>query len=563
MIKLRKYQSDTVAYIEQMIEEGKESPCVVAPTGAGKTIIFCELIRRLVGKGKRYLVMANRQELIYQPQAKLLALAKELEAPLLRPNVIMGGTPQYNNRGGWIASVQTLQRRELPPADIVIIDEAHLSVSAKWEEMIATYKAQGAFVVGFTATPQRLDGLPLKRIYTQIYQCGSVKDLTSQGFLVPIRYRYKAVDTHALKMRGKDFDEGEMYKNLYKAGAIHDGIVDAYFDYAEGLKTLVFCCNIEHAKQLATEFSELGLIAKSLTSKDSSQQRKDTLHQFAEGRIDILTNCGVLTTGYDCPSVQCVLLARATQSLVLYLQMIGRGTRPSDNKDSLLVLDFGNNIANFGRIDIERYWSLEGSKKKMVTASKVCPGTIGDDLCMQICELDAPVCDACGHVFDNTIIGLSEMDKLMGYGKKREIKVIKGGEMIEEDDPLYKELMAQKLSKIPTELLDDAVKIKGYKKGAAYMERRRRNELTPKEVFLELAKQYATMYKVEKNTAYFHLYKLCSRKLHVDLWAIRGSAGSVIGRIEESDKNGTNYLQQMNEYIKTEILNDAKNTIVH
>ncbi len=556
MIKLRYYQNNTVDYMELMLATRRHiSPLIVAPTGGGKTIIFCEFIRRVVKQGLTYMVMANRQELIYQPQGKLLTLAKELEEPLLRPNVLMGGTPQYKNRGGWIASVQTLQRRELPHADIIIIDEAHLSASAKWEEMIKEYKERGAFVIGFTATPQRLDGKPLKILYDEIYQCGSVKNLTAEGFLVPVRYKYKAVNTSGLKMKGKDFDEADMYANIYKRGAIHDGIVDDYFEYAEGLKTLVFCCNIEHAQTLAQEFAAMGLVARSLTSKDSSVYRKELLQQFADSKIDILTNCGVLTTGYDCPSVQCVLLARATQSLVLYLQMIGRGTRPSANKDHLLVLDYGNNVASFGRIDIDRQWSLEGIKKKMVNASKLCPAIVDDIPCMQVCEMDATVCDVCGHVFDNTIVGLSEMDKLMGLGKKREVKIIKGGEMIEEDDPLYKELMAAKLSQVPTELLAAAVQIKGFKKGAEYMERKRRNELTPREIFLDLAKRYSETHKVEKNMAIVHLYKMCNQKLRVNLWAIRGVGKSVLARIEESDlRDATNYLPQMNEYIKNELL---------
>lgn len=563
MIKLRPYQEKTVEYLYSLYKNksaNSPSPCIVAPTGAGKTVIFCELIKRITQEGGKPLVMANRQELIFQPQAKLLNLAAELEFPQLRPNVIMGNTPQFVNRGVWIASVQTLKNRVLPDADIVIIDEAHLSASAKWEEMVKEYKKKGAFVVGFTATPQRLDGKPLASLYTEIQSCGTVKNLTKMGFLVPVRYKYKMVSLEAIKQKGADYDTEQMYKDIYKSGKIHDGIIEDYMEHVGDQKSLIFCCNIEHANQIAEELRKQGVVARSLTSKDTSQYRKDLLRKFADGEIDAIANCGVLTTGYDCPGVQCVVLARATQSLTLYMQMVGRGTRPSENKDHLLLLDFGNNVARHGRIDIDRNWSLDGKKKreKLVVATKICPAILEDgERCMQVCEVDADVCDFCGTPFGNTLIDMANAELLME--KKRKIQVIKGGEMVSEDDPLWLELQKTRLTQVPTEFLEKAVEVKGYKRGAAFMERKRRGELTSKEQFNELMKEYVAVYKLDKNIAYSHVYKLCGKQLGVNFYALQGKEKSVLGRIDEHDKNhGTEYIGSMCKIIKQKLLTKQK-----
>ena len=329
------------------------------------TIIAAHIIHSALAKKRRVLFLAHRRELIDQCADKLRALG------LLDYNVILPRHPQANNPTSQmhIASIQTLIRRELPPADLIIIDEAHHAAARQYQSLLSNYP--NSYVLGLTATPERLDGKGLGDIFNVLLEVATVPQLIDTGFLVkPTCYAPSKEITDKLngelsriRISKGDYDEkslGELMDNNYLVG----DILEHHNRLALSRKTIIFASSISHSQHIIEKFRLSGLQAAHIDGTMRTSDRERILNDWKTNGLDIVSNCQILTEGFDYPELSCCVLARPTKSLSLYLQMPGRVMRIANGKNDAIILDHAGNIAEHGVPHAERIWTLEGSAKK-------------------------------------------------------------------------------------------------------------------------------------------------------------------------------------------------------
>lgn len=362
---------------------------IVAPTGAGKTTIAGDMIRAALARGKRIAFLAHRKELIGQASNKL----KELNVP---HGVIQGGRTDTR---AWlpvhVASVQTLKNRIFQAPDLVFVDECHRARARTYEELLGRWPA--AVVVGLTATPVRTDGRGLGDLFDVMIQCPDIAELTGLGYLVPSRvFAPSNVDLSNVRVTGDDFDQAALAAALDTKELVGD-IVAHWRRLASDRLTVAFAVNRDHARHIRDEFRGAGVVAESLDSHTRPRLRDQLLADLAGGVIRVLCSVGVLTEGWDCPPVSCAILARATVSLSLYLQMVGRILRPFPGKVDGLVLDHAGNVAIHGLPDDPRAWALKMDTNKDKAPRKVTPKVC--PRCYTVYGPSVRACVPCGWVF--------------------------------------------------------------------------------------------------------------------------------------------------------------------
>ena len=374
---LRPYQAAAVQAARARIAASVRRLMINAPTGAGKTLLAAAIVKLAVEKNRRVLFLAHRRELVDQCCNKLQ------DAGILHYGTIMAGSKRLSaDAPVQVASIQTLIRRELPPADIVIIDEAHRAVSRTYLSIMANYPR--AVLLGLSATPERLDGKGLDELFDDMIVVETVPRLIEQGYLVkPVGYEGPKPDLSGVKIKRGDYDETQLAEAMDKPKLVGD-LVSNWKRLAEGRLTVAFASSVDHAKHIASEFWAAGVPAAAVSGKTPKAEREAILNDWRKGYLKVVANCFVLTEGFDMPELSCAILARPTKSESLYLQMAGRVLRPFPGKSDALILDHGGCWAAHGGPHIERQWSLEGAAKRRKDQD---PGTV-----------DA--CDACGMLYD-------------------------------------------------------------------------------------------------------------------------------------------------------------------
>jgi len=203
-------------------------------------------------------------------------------------------------------------------------------------------------------------------MFQDIVLAPTTKKLTEMGYLVPLKpYAPTQPDLEKVRILAGDYNKGQLAKAMDKATLVGD-IVENYSRICPTLKAIVFCVNVKHSKHVRDAFLGVGIVAVHIDAKTPKEERDYILKQLALGEIQVITNCQILTEGFDCPSVSCIILARPTKSTGLYLQMAGRGQRPCPEigKAFTVLIDHAGAIDEHGRIDDERDWSLDPSKNK-------------------------------------------------------------------------------------------------------------------------------------------------------------------------------------------------------
>lgn len=360
-IVLRDYQLKAVEDLRQSFVRGNRRLLLQAGTGSGKTIIAAEIIKNSVAKGKFVLFLAHRRELIDQCADKLVRFGVD-------HGLIMAGRDRKMAKQVQVASIQTIWSRSiktkqipLPPADLVVIDECHRSLSPTYLHLIERYAEMGAAILGMTATPCRGDGRGLGHVYEDMIRCPPIKELTDLGFLVPIRYfAPSAPDLTGVKVRMGDYVEKELTGRMEP---LIGSIVENWARLADGRPTVVFATGVRHSIHLRDEFEKVGVAAAHMDGKTPDDEREEIFTNLWEGKIDVLCNCMVLTEGWDCPPVSCCVLARPTKSIGLYVQMAGRTLRPWDGKDDCLLIDHSGAVYEHGFIHEEIPWDLDQDGK--------------------------------------------------------------------------------------------------------------------------------------------------------------------------------------------------------
>ena len=317
------------------------------PTGGGKTVIFSEIVRRYIQKhNKKVVVLTHRIELCKQTSKMLKGFG--VKNKIINSNV--KELPDQNDYSCFVAMVETLKNRindeklHLDNIGLVIIDEAHYN---SFRKLLSSFKK--AFILGVTATPLSSNiKLPMHQNYDELIVGDTIQSLIDKGFLAKaITYSYD-VGLTSLKVGINGDYTVKSSDDLYTNMAMQEKLLHAYTEKSLGKKTLIFNNGINTSLYVYETFREAGYDVRHLDNTSSTEERKDILHWFKHTPNAILTSVGILTTGFDEPTVETIILNRATKSLTLYFQMIGRGSRKLDNKDEFTVIDLGNNAARFG-----------------------------------------------------------------------------------------------------------------------------------------------------------------------------------------------------------------------
>lgn len=341
--RLRPYQKAAVAAVVSRYREQKQRRLLLyLPTGAGKTVVAASIIKELVGRAGlgRVLFVAHRREILDQTARTI-----EQHLPSVSIQIEQGERTARGHADVTIASVQSLVKRKerYDPQgfSLIICDECHRALAPSWEEVIEyfhTRAKQDTLLLGMTATPRRTDGKSALDVFGQTAFEISRADLEDLGYLVPMRYFAVRSDLSLgkVKLAGGDFQVGALSK-VMDAPATRALAVKAWLEQGVGKRTIAFCAGVEHAQHLAEDFASLGIRAAKIDGK--TKDRGEMIRSFARGEIQVLTNYGVLTEGFDDPEVACILMARPTTSPLVYTQCIGRGLRPASGKIDCAVID--------------------------------------------------------------------------------------------------------------------------------------------------------------------------------------------------------------------------------
>lgn len=379
---LRPYQIEA---IERARASTRRSVLVVAPCGAGKTVIAAEYIRQL---NARALFLAAQRELIEQTSAKL-------DAAGVSHGIIMAGIAGHA-APVQVASVQTLVRRDKPPADVVFIDEADLARAESYSKILAEYPR--ARVVGLTGTPWRLDGKGLGELFEDVVVAATPRQLIDLGHLVEFGgARFEALDTSGIKTTAGDFDQaelGERATGTEQGRRLVGNVVAEYIARTPGKRAACFGVNIGHSKMLAAEFTRAGVAAEHIDGSMPQTERASIFARVRSGETRVLCNFGIVTRGVDIPELEVAILARPTKSLSLFIQMVGRVMRPAPGKSHATIHDHAGLTALHGFPDDDRDYSLDYDPKRTKRVAAIgnrrCPE------CFAVTEAGAERCPNCG-----------------------------------------------------------------------------------------------------------------------------------------------------------------------
>ena len=387
-MNLRPYQQEIVSHVGMAMDIDFRAPMVVLPTGGGKTVCFAHITETLSSEGKVVWIVAHRQELISQASGTL----KKFHIP---HGIIKSGFPLDAKKPVQVASVQTLVRRTatLPPPDVIIIDECHHAVSPTYLKIIAAFPR--ATVLGFTATPCRLNGAGLGTVFDYMILGPTNKFLTENGFLSPAKYYAppKKADFSNVPMRGGDYATGELEEVMDEATVTGDAVAH-YQRICPGVPMLVFCVSVAHAHHVAEQYRAAGYRAAAVDGKLSDEDRKDRIEGLGTGKYQVITSCDLIGEGLDVPVCGAAQLLRPTASPALHLQQIGRVLRPLPGKTAI-ILDHVGNTAKHGFASTDFAWSLAGIKNKK---SDKAPATRTCDACYSV-HTPAKVCPYCGFEY--------------------------------------------------------------------------------------------------------------------------------------------------------------------
>jgi DNA repair protein RadD len=402
-MKLRPYQQRAIDQLYDWFRAGNTgNPCLVLPTGAGKSHIVAALCEDALTQWPetRVLMLTHVKELIEQNAAKLRAHWPGAPMGIYSASV---GRKELGEPITF-AGIQSIRKRaaELGHVDLVIIDEAHL-VSHKDEGGYRTFLADlervnpALRVVGLTATPYRLghglitDG---DALFDALIEPVSIEDLVHLGYLSKLRSKWTeaALDTEGVHTRGGEFIESELQKAVNTRDQNERTVRETIALAGSRKSWLFFCCGVDHARDVCEVLREEGIAADCVTGDTPKKERERIIDAFKRGELRALTNANVLTTGFDHPGVDLIAMMRPTLSPGLYVQMAGRGLRIAPGKADCLVLDFAGVVETHGPITAVK----PPSKAKKGTGEapvKVC------DACAELVHPTCRVCPACGHEF--------------------------------------------------------------------------------------------------------------------------------------------------------------------
>ena len=365
MLKPRHYQIEAVKKILTKWQEGITRQLISIPTGTGKTLIFGLVAEAL---RERTLVLAHREELLYQAKSKIKLVYPDADIGFLKASE-HGGL----NCKICIASIQTAIRHTeelaLRGYKLVICDEAHHAPSKSYKKIFNELGFMSGqadkLLLGVTATAYRGDSTGLDEVFQEIVFERSILTMMKAGYLCDVRCLEvnTGEDISCVHLRTGDFAVNEL-ASLIDIPERNALVADTYLEHGEGRRGVVFGVKVEHALHLAEAFRERGVACEAVYGDMPSEQRQDILARYANHELQMLTNVGVLTEGWDVPDTDIIMMARPTKSRGLYVQCVGRGLRIAPNKKDCLLIDF---VDLAKRHDLCGAGTLAGKKKLNLT----------------------------------------------------------------------------------------------------------------------------------------------------------------------------------------------------
>lgn len=400
-MELRPYQQEAVQAVYAHLRERDDNPCIVIPTGGGKTPVIATICRDAVDLWNgRVVVLAHVKELLEQAAEKLRALA---------PGVPMGIYSAGLRRKdlGYavtVAGIQSIWKKacDLGAVDLIIVDEAHMVPAEDdgiYRQFIADAKVvnPNVRVIGLTATPYRMKSGSIcgpDNILSYVcYEVG-VRELIAQGYLSRLRTKagVQRVSTDDLRVRAGEFVASEVEELMDQDGLVEGACAEIVEQTRDRAAVLIFAAGVRHGQHIADALRDRHGVECGFVSGDTpAGVRRMLLDRFRSQELRYLCNVNVLTTGFDAPHVDCVALLRPTLSPGLYYQMVGRGFRLHPGKTDCLVLDFGGNVLRHGPVDavcIKEPGNGDGS-----APAKECPE------CHALIATGYQRCPECGHAF--------------------------------------------------------------------------------------------------------------------------------------------------------------------
>jgi superfamily II DNA or RNA helicase len=338
MIELRPYQKEAIKSFKSYVQGEQKRGIVVFPTGCGKTIFGLSLAKQM---GGRCLWLAHRDELITQPLKALKALW-----PSSNPGVVKADRNEWA-REFVFASVQTAWRdnrlEKLKNFDLVVVDECHHAAAKTYKtilEGVGCFKKDGPPLLGLTATPERTDNFKLDDVFQSIVYQFQLRQAVESGYLVDVEMVQRSIniDLDNISSRGGDWAEGELDNALLEAGIVKE-VCNAVDEHAKDKKAIIFTVSVKQAQLISQELLKRGYPSSWVAGILQTEKRRERLRKLGTGEITHLANCMVLTEGFDEPSVDCIIMARPTQSKSLYIQCVGRGLRIAPGKDRCTIID--------------------------------------------------------------------------------------------------------------------------------------------------------------------------------------------------------------------------------
>jgi superfamily II DNA or RNA helicase len=388
---LRDYQIEAVDKIRTALQHG-EPVMYQAPTGSGKTVIFCYVAKRATSKGHRVGILVHRRELIKQTCNKLTE--SEVEH-----GVVAADWPQNLGRAVQVCSVQTLARRRSLihklGINLWIIDEAHHTTANTYQTIFE--ECTQSAVLGVSATPCRMTGAGLGTFFRHLVLGPKVSWLIEHGHLSKyVAYSTPLADTSKISVRAGDF-KADMLNELMNQRGITGDAVQHYQEHLNGAPTIVFCVSVAHAEAVAQQYRDAGFQAVSVDGSLDQFERDRRIAGLGDGSVQVLTSCELISEGLDIPLVVGAQLLRPTKSVSLYLQQVGRVLRPSPGKERAIILDHVGNIMRHGLPAMDRVWTLDKGVKaveeeaeKMLVTCPACSAAV----------YESETCPECGYVFE-------------------------------------------------------------------------------------------------------------------------------------------------------------------
>lgn len=402
MMKLRTYQTEAIQSIYNWFSAGKNAPLIVTPTGSGKSVILAEFIRRACTEypDTKILVTTHVKELVEQDYKKIIELWPN--APV---GVFSAGLNRRQLKQITVASIQSIYNKEAfhGSFDLIIIDEAHLiphKSDGMYRKLLDASVAANEYtkLIGLTATPYRLDSGVLHEgegaLFDGISYDVSVADLIEAGFLCRLTARHgDDVDLSGVKVTAGEYNLAQLSERM-SALELVEHHADLIVKRCQNRNAwLIFSVTVEHAAQISAALKRRGIAADYVSGDMTNADRDARINAFKNGELRALVNCAILTTGFDHPATDAVVLLRPTLSPGLYVQMVGRGLRLHPTKTDCLILDFGGNVRRHGFID-----KVEPPKKgkkggPQEAPVKKCGG------CDALLSIMTRQCPECGFMF--------------------------------------------------------------------------------------------------------------------------------------------------------------------